>query len=470
MTNGEPVVVRGAMKPLPTLTKPLRSVDIATKEPAQALRERTDSCTVPAAGVVGRGDGGPGAGLRLPGEARRRPHRRRARARSPPTASGSDGGRRSRRPGAASPARASVRSCSWASWAPASPPRRARRPRSSAWRRSTPTGSSSAGSASRSQSYFDREGEAAFREREEEVVLELLAGGARRGGGARRRRRAVRARCARRSGPTRWCSSRCDPEDAWRRASGGGRPLARDQARFEQLQRDREPLYATVADAVLPPGGRDAMRARAARARSAPRGARRARGSSGPAPPRATTRCSSAAGLIGSGFAYPRDGRRFVVTDTNVAPPPAGGGPTNWSWWSPARSGRRSPRPRRCCAAWRAAGRSAAISWSRWAAGWWGTWRASAPPCTSAACATCRCPPRSWRRWTPPTAGRRAWTCPRGRTTPAPTTSRRRCCATRRRWRRCPPAELAAGYAEVVKTALIAGGGAVGARAPGRRP
>jgi chorismate synthase len=41
------------MKPLPTLTKPLRSVDIATKEPAQALRERTDSCTVPAAGVVG---------------------------------------------------------------------------------------------------------------------------------------------------------------------------------------------------------------------------------------------------------------------------------------------------------------------------------------------------------------------------------------------------------------------------------
>ena len=53
MTTGEPLVVRGAMKPLPTLTKPLRSVDIATREPAQALRERTDSCTVPAAGVVG---------------------------------------------------------------------------------------------------------------------------------------------------------------------------------------------------------------------------------------------------------------------------------------------------------------------------------------------------------------------------------------------------------------------------------
>jgi chorismate synthase len=53
MTNGEPLIVRAAMKPLPTLTKPLRSVDVATLEPAEALRERTDSCTVPAAGVVG---------------------------------------------------------------------------------------------------------------------------------------------------------------------------------------------------------------------------------------------------------------------------------------------------------------------------------------------------------------------------------------------------------------------------------
>jgi len=53
MTTGCPLVVRGAMKPLPTLTKPLRSVDTDTHEPAQALRERTDSCTVPAAAVVG---------------------------------------------------------------------------------------------------------------------------------------------------------------------------------------------------------------------------------------------------------------------------------------------------------------------------------------------------------------------------------------------------------------------------------
>ncbi len=52
MTTGQTLVVRGWMKPLPTLTKPLRSVDIKSHEPAAALRERTDSCTVPAAAVV----------------------------------------------------------------------------------------------------------------------------------------------------------------------------------------------------------------------------------------------------------------------------------------------------------------------------------------------------------------------------------------------------------------------------------
>jgi len=53
MSNGEPLVVRAALKPISTLTKPLRSVDTETHEAAQALRERTDSTVVPAAGVVG---------------------------------------------------------------------------------------------------------------------------------------------------------------------------------------------------------------------------------------------------------------------------------------------------------------------------------------------------------------------------------------------------------------------------------
>ncbi|HET7574188.1 MAG TPA: chorismate synthase [Solirubrobacterales bacterium] len=52
MTNGEPLSVRAAIKPISTLTKPLRSVDTETKQPAQALRERTDSTVVPAAAVV----------------------------------------------------------------------------------------------------------------------------------------------------------------------------------------------------------------------------------------------------------------------------------------------------------------------------------------------------------------------------------------------------------------------------------
>jgi chorismate synthase len=53
MTNGEPLVVQAAIKPISTLTKPLRSVDVHTKEPKQAHKERTDSTVVPAAGVVG---------------------------------------------------------------------------------------------------------------------------------------------------------------------------------------------------------------------------------------------------------------------------------------------------------------------------------------------------------------------------------------------------------------------------------
>jgi len=52
MTNGEPLVVQAAIKPISTMTQPLRSVDTETKQPAEAMRERTDSTVVPAAGVV----------------------------------------------------------------------------------------------------------------------------------------------------------------------------------------------------------------------------------------------------------------------------------------------------------------------------------------------------------------------------------------------------------------------------------
>ncbi|MBM4140022.1 MAG: chorismate synthase [Nitrospira sp.] len=53
MTNGMPIILRAAMKPIPTLRRPLRSIDIITKETVKAVYERSDVCAVPAAGVIG---------------------------------------------------------------------------------------------------------------------------------------------------------------------------------------------------------------------------------------------------------------------------------------------------------------------------------------------------------------------------------------------------------------------------------
>jgi shikimate kinase / 3-dehydroquinate synthase len=166
------------------------------------------------------------------------------------------------------------------------------------------------------ESFFDREGEAAFRAREEEVVLELLDRGSAvvaLGGGAVQSERIRDA-----LGRHLVVHLEVDPEDAWRRASGKGRPLARDPERFRELQRDRSLLYESVADAVLPPGQRDALR-RAVPAldalREAPRGTRLiwASAASGDYP------VFVGSGLIATEFFFPRDGRRLVVTDESVA-------------------------------------------------------------------------------------------------------------------------------------------------------
>ena len=53
MTNGQDVVVRGSLKPISTLRRPLESVDLVTREAVQAAYERSDVCVVPAAGVIG---------------------------------------------------------------------------------------------------------------------------------------------------------------------------------------------------------------------------------------------------------------------------------------------------------------------------------------------------------------------------------------------------------------------------------
>jgi chorismate synthase len=53
MTTGEALRVRGAMKPFSTVPRPLATVDLATGQSATAIKQRTDSCAVPAGGVVG---------------------------------------------------------------------------------------------------------------------------------------------------------------------------------------------------------------------------------------------------------------------------------------------------------------------------------------------------------------------------------------------------------------------------------
>jgi len=52
VTNGQPIVIRGAMKPLSTLMRPLRSVDLKSGKPVEARRERSDFCVVPACSVI----------------------------------------------------------------------------------------------------------------------------------------------------------------------------------------------------------------------------------------------------------------------------------------------------------------------------------------------------------------------------------------------------------------------------------
>ena len=170
------------------------------------------------------------------------------------------------------------------------------------------------------ESFFDREGEQAFRAREEEVVLRLLGrddaqvvalgGGA---VGSERVREALRRHTVVQLG--------VGAEDAWHRAAGKGRPLARDRGRFDELHEQRDSLYESVADALLPPNGRETAR-RALPALVALRDARAAgidglrliwaEAASGAYP------VFFGRGLVERGFLYP-DGRRFVVTDDRVA-------------------------------------------------------------------------------------------------------------------------------------------------------
>ena len=105
---------------------------------------------------------------------------------------------------------------------------------------------------------FAEDGEAAFRAAEEATTLELLADADTRvlalGGGAigsERVRRALADRLVI------WID--VDLDTAWARAHGSGRPLAQDRAQFESLHSQREPLYAALADAIVPASRSAAM-------------------------------------------------------------------------------------------------------------------------------------------------------------------------------------------------------------------
>jgi shikimate kinase / 3-dehydroquinate synthase len=162
------------------------------------------------------------------------------------------------------------------------------------------------------EAYFASHGEAAFREQEEAVVCELLASPQAPvlslGGGAvtsERVREAIAGHTV--------VLLDVDAETAWQRCRSG-RPLARDRERFEALHAEREPLYTALADAILPAERRDEAR-RALPAihalAGAPRGTKLLWGGEYPV--------YAGDGVLGSGL-WPQTGRRFLVTDEAVGP------------------------------------------------------------------------------------------------------------------------------------------------------
>ena len=172
------------------------------------------------------------------------------------------------------------------------------------------------------ESFVDREGEAAFRAREEELVLRVLArpdaGVVALGGGALG---SERVRAALRGHVAVWLE--VGAGEAWRRVAGGARPLARDRDRFERLHAERRPVYAAAADAVVgtetPPEAVLAalpsvgtLREELSRV-GGPLRLVWARSASGDYP------VFVGRGALGRGVFHPVDGRRFVVADERVA-------------------------------------------------------------------------------------------------------------------------------------------------------
>lgn len=164
---------------------------------------------------------------------------------------------------------------------------------------------------------FDQDGEAIFRAREEEVVCQLLeradGGIVSLGGGAVM---SARTQEAMRRHTVVLCE--ISPETAWNRASGRGRPLARDRAAFTALYDARLSVYERLADAFIPEGPRGRLIAALPHLQAlagAATGVRLvwARSASGDYP------VLVGRGALG-GVEWPTAGRRFAVSDETVAP------------------------------------------------------------------------------------------------------------------------------------------------------
>jgi len=168
----------------------------------------------------------------------------------------------------------------------------------------------------RIEEVFRQEGEAAFREREEQVVCDLLGqadGGAISLGGGAVLSPKVQAALGRHT----VVLCEITPETAWTRASGRGRPLARDRGAFGALYRERRAVYEDLADAFLPEGLRAQLRRALPHLLSlagAPEGIRLvwACSASGDYP------VLVGRGALG-GVTWPAEGRRFCVSDETVA-------------------------------------------------------------------------------------------------------------------------------------------------------
>ena len=435
MTNGEALVVRGAMKPISTLTKPLRSVDTADQgagagacasaptrpwspPPGSSARRwsrwssprataRSSAATTSTTSVAAL------EAYRERIEWRAEPRSRRRAASRSTRLRRLHGGRQ-----VAAPARAR----GWASTAvdtdeliedelgepiaSSSSARRGRVPRArGAAGRSSCSTAAAARRARRRRGSRERVREALARPRHRLVRVEPseVAGSAHRRRDrplARDRdefRRARRARAALR-GARRAVAARRRRRRRARAALPGCGALPLPEAAAD-LGRERLRRLPGVSSA---PGLLD---------RSAPGRPDAARSSRSPTPRRSRgrpARCS------------PVDGRRIEVEPRRAGEDP--------------RRGRAA-----CCASSPSAGVRRDDASSPSAAGSSATSPASAPPSTSGGSRSSRCRPRSSPRSTPPTAARPASTCPRRRTTSAPTTSRPRCSPTRRRSRPCPP-------------------------------